>query len=249
MEVKWSCLLCWVGQVPLFGEGGWSGWLITHTLHTHTIFSLSFLLSLFRSLPVSFFLCFPLFLPLYLKGGMVAFVWLTCLTKVTAACRCMWMRGSARALFVHLSAERQGERVKRNKLVPKGRPFTFCTPSLPPVPPSHSGARRDPQVLAGLFHFVPPIVWSPQVFYPSFWAPQSTSKQRFERSMAHFAQAFARFYSLSFSVLYCVFTQWRGVVHNSNRLVPQNMLFLSFFNHVFVKYSYFDTVICSTDTN
>lgn len=43
-------------------------------------------LSLFHS-PFSF--CFVI------KGGTVAFVWLTCLTKVTAAHVCMWMSGPA----------------------------------------------------------------------------------------------------------------------------------------------------------
>ena len=97
----------------------------------------------------------------------------------------------------------RGSRVKRDKLGPKGRPFTFRgPPGPPPAPPSHSGARQDPQVLAGLFHFRSPYRgWSPRVFSPSFCLPQSASKRLFVRRMAHFAQALS--WSFFTTELFC----------------------------------------------
>lgn len=59
------------------------------TEDTHVISWVSTTLSLPSSIPL-----FPL-LPALLKGDMVAFVWLTCLTKVTAAHGRMWMSGPA----------------------------------------------------------------------------------------------------------------------------------------------------------
>lgn len=79
--------------------------------------------------------------------------------------------------------------MKRNKLVPKSSPFTFCAPPSAPLPPlSHSGAPRGSQVLAGLFHFVPPIEAEPHKCYaPHSCSAQSSPKRSFVSRMAHFA--------------------------------------------------------------
>lgn len=79
--------------------------------------------------------------------------------------------------------------MKRNKLVPKSSPFTFCAPPVAPRPPrTHSGAPRGSEVLAGLFHFVPPIEAEPHKCYaPHSRLAQSSPKRSFVSRMAHFA--------------------------------------------------------------
>lgn len=60
MEVKWSCLLCWVGQSHCLVKGGDRvGW--SHIHYIHTPFSLSFSLCVFLSL-------FPSLSPSLSKG-------------------------------------------------------------------------------------------------------------------------------------------------------------------------------------
>lgn len=75
-----------------FIDADWRDELIEDT---HVIFMVSIILSHphHPCPPHSFSLC------LIKKGGTVAFVWLTCLTKVTAAHGCMWMSGPAPLLL------------------------------------------------------------------------------------------------------------------------------------------------------
>lgn len=145
---------------------------------------------------------------------------------------CGWV-AQRRSLFVHLSEPEQGKRGEKRQIGPKKKAIHLRqTPLWISTPLSHSGARRDPQVLAGLFHFhsLYSVPWAHKCFSPLFFSPQSTPKRLIVSRMAHFSQGLnlAAFFLIycppqSFSVAHCVFTQWLVADRNSNCLVPHNM--------------------------
>lgn len=126
------------------------------------------------------------------------------LSHKSASCRGgMWKGRLGAAPPLYICQGVQEERVKENKLVPKGMPFTSGAPPFTRRAPPHSHAQCDSQVLAGLFHFARSIASAHKCFM-SYSAPQSACKRFIVRRIAHFAQQWTCFL-YTFPLIVCLF--------------------------------------------
>lgn len=133
--------------------------LVDHTYitYTHNFLSLFLAFSLSFS-PCVFLSLFPSLSPSLSKGRYGGICLINLSDKSDSCLRVRVDERLSAGPSLYICQRRgRGKRWKETNWSRKAGHSPSAPPLRPPVPPSHSGARRDPQVLAGLFHFAPPI--------------------------------------------------------------------------------------------